>query len=377
MKQRIVVGMSGGIDSSVAALLLKKQGYDIVGVQMEYWAEDTSCSTAPDDALPKGGYKHVTNKCCSEESMLITRSICEFLDIPFYPLPIQDTFKEQIVEYYLEGTSQGVTPNPCTQCNKTIKFGALLDFATSLGIDTIATGHYARITQSKETGYYELHEARDLNKDQSYFLYKLSQQQLGSTILPLGGFTKDQVRAMAEEAGLTAYKKDYKESQGLCFFSEKTPDGFLDRHASPEVVTKGNICLQGTDNILGQHHGLAHYTIGQRKGLDLGGLQDPYFVTSKDYATNTLYAGPKELLYTTTAALSQVTFDSSITKISPLTGRIRYKMPLTPVHLSAEGAGYTAHFSTPIYAIAPGQDAVFYSGTQVVGGGVIVSSQQL
>lgn len=369
-KTRVVVGMSGGIDSSVTALLLQQQGYDVIGVQMEYWADSSTCSASKDNSLPTSSRKLQANKCCSEESMLITRSICSFLKIPFYPLPIQDTFKSSIVDYYLDNSAKGLTPNPCSECNKEIKFGALLDFAKELGADAVATGHYARIVRNDE-GLYELHEAKDNTKDQSYFLYKLSQEQLSQIILPLGNFTKDQVRRLASDAGLTAYKKSYKESQGLCFYAEKTPNGFLQRHGVPEIIQSGNIIDVSSSRVIGKHHGLAHYTIGQRRGLDIGGLSEPYFVIGKDYTNNTLTIGPKSYLYSTDAYLEEIHVHNTKLKLQ---GRIRYRMPKTNAILQQNAdETYHAKFLSPVYAITPGQDAVFYDGTRVCLGGIIVA----
>ncbi len=405
---RIVVGMSGGLDSSATALILKQAGHDIIGVQMKYWAEGT-CQVPLSIPMNKtaeraGNLKNselegqiannkrkvVYNKCCSDESMLLTREVCDFLDIPFYALNIEERFRQSIVDPYLDAFEKGWIPNPCTWCNREIKFGALLEFAESIGATHIATGHYARLV-SGEQGT-ELHEAMDSKKDQSYFLYELTPYQLDRMVLPLGTRLKDEVRALAEEGGLTAYKKTYKESQGLCFFSERTPEAFLERHGTDTLKTPGKLLTRENKEV-GIHKGLLYYTIGQRRGLDIGGLSEPYFVLALDYENNTVIVGPKEHLYQQHAKIrieNLLISREELASLSGLSGRIRYGSTKIPCRLTVEGLGLgsqglgredqgaaplaTVQFSQPVYAVTPGQALVLYKDTRVIGGGTVLSN---
>lgn len=367
--KRVVVGLSGGIDSAVTLYLLKKAGYDCVGVQMRYWAEQV-CS------LPEENNRYTRlmhNKCCSDESMLISRQICDFLQVPFYAHDVQETFYENIVNPYIEQYNEGLTPNPCTHCNKTIKFGALMDFADSIGAAYVATGHYARISRIGDS--WHIAEAVDDNKDQSYFLYALSQKQLSRMLLPLGDIPKPAVRHLAESAGLTMFKKTYKESQGLCFFPERAPNAFLDRHSSEVMRTPGPL-LDHTGAQIGMHRGLAYYTVGQRKGIDIGGLPEPYFVIERRVGENTVVVGPKAYLYTTDARIDRLSLTAqNLPEGREVTveARIRYRMPRSRARLTADGkGGGTLRFQEPVFAITPGQIAVLYDGPHVLGGARII-----
>lgn len=373
-QKTVVVGLSGGIDSSVSLHLLHKAGYRCIGVQMRYWAEQPETCTI-NDAEPNRFGRVMHNKCCSDESMLISRQICAYMDVPFYALDTQDTFYENIVTPYIEQYNEGLTPNPCTHCNKTIKFGALMDFAKELGADFVATGHYARLVRTPE-GQVHVAEARDEGKDQSYFLYALSQEQLSHMILPLGDLTKQHVREIAEQAGLTMFKKSaYKESQGLCFFPERAPDAFLKRHGADAMLTPGPMLdVEGKE--IGTHKGLAHYTVGQRKGIDLGGLPEPYFVIERRIAENTVVVGPKAYLYTTDATVDRLVFTDKGEHTAPLRveARIRYRMARSSALLTPDGkGGGVLRFQDPVFAITPGQVAVLYDGQRVLGGARIIS----
>lgn len=359
---RVVVGLSGGIDSAVALFLLQKAGYSCIGVQMRYWAEQPSACEVGTNRFTRTMF----NKCCSDESMLISRRVCAHLDVPFYAHDVQETFYDNIVAPYIADYNEGITPNPCTHCNKTIKFGALMDFADSVGADYVATGHYARLLERE--GQPVIAEAVDPTKDQSYFLYALTPQQRRRILLPLGGMLKTEVRAIAEREGLTMFKKSYKESQGLCFFPEKTPDAFLDRHARDGLRTPGPM-VDREGRVLGTHKGLAHYTVGQRRGIDLGGLPEPYFVLERRLEENTVVIGPKEYLYTSDATLDRLSLDTPLTEPRRVLARIRYRMDKTPALLAPDQDGRARlHFLTPVFAITPGQIAVLYDEDRVLGG---------
>lgn len=342
---------------------------------MRYWAEQVDMCEMPDETSNK--YNRVMhNKCCSDESMLISRQICDFLDVPFYAHDVQEPFYENIVAPYISQYNEGFTPNPCTTCNKTIKFGALMDFAHSIGATHIATGHYARI-ETSEQGRLYIAEAKDQAKDQSYFLYALSEEQLAQMILPLGDLTKDTVRQIAKDAGLDMFKKTYKESQGLCFFSERSPDAFLSRYSQEDMRTPGPL-LDHTGKRIGTHKGLAYYTVGQRKGIDLGGLSEPYFVIERRIAENTVVVGPKTYLYTTEAFLDRLTMTEEDAQPRLLEARIRYRMPRSVATLAPDGkGGGILRFKEPVFAITPGQIAVLYDGERVVGGARIIHSPVL
>lgn len=383
-KETVVIGMSGGIDSSVTALLLSKAGYNCIGVQMQYWTEDIcpintiqklegDQDLSPESSrVPNRFRKIVENKCCSDESLMLSREICKFLNIPFYTYNVRAPFKEHIVDYYLEGYKEGLTPNPCTECNKYIKFGELLEFATKIGASKIATGHYSQIHLSSKTGEYELFEAVDKTKDQSYFLSALSQKQLSHVILPLGTYEKSKVREIAEREGLTAYKKTYKESQGLCFFGEKTPHSFLERNLDKQYRIEGDIVtIDG--KVVGKHEGTIYYTIGQRKGLNIGGLSEPYFVVKIDHEKHQVIVGPKSALYQKRLLLKNVHFISESPASGLIQAKIRYRMPaskgvLTPLE---DGKHYLLEFYEGVFAITPGQVAVLHDGERVLGQGII------
>lgn len=383
-KETIVVGMSGGIDSSVAALLLTKAGYNCIGVQMQYWTEDicpvntihklegdTDLSPVS-SRVPNRFRKIVENKCCSDESLLLSREICKFLNIPFYTYNVREPFKEHIVDYYIDGYKEGLTPNPCTECNRHIKFGELLEFAKKIGATKIATGHYARISFNEGSSEYELHEALDKTKDQSYFLSALSQMQLSHVILPLGTYEKSKVREIAEKEGLTAYKKTYKESQGLCFFGEKTPHSFLERNLDRQYRLPGNIVT--TDGkIVGKHDGTIYFTIGQRKGLNIGGLSEPYFVVRIDHDTHQVIVGPKSALYQKRLLLKNVHFISSQISTGLMEAKIRYRMQASKGVLTKldNRDRYLLEFMEGVFAITPGQVAVLQLGEKILGQGII------
>ena len=269
-KTRVVVGMSGGVDSSVTALLLKEQGYDVIGIFMKNWddTDENGVCTATED------YKDVAK-------------VAAQIGIPYYSVNFEKEYWDRVFEYFLAEYRAGRTPNPDVMCNKEIKFKAFLDYAMDLGADYVATGHYAQVTRD-ENGVVHMLRGVDNNKDQTYFLSQLSQEQLSKTMFPLGGMEKSEVRAIAERAGLATAKK--KDSTGICFIGEKNFKQFLSNYLPAK---KGNmVTLDG--EVKGQHAGLMYYTIGQRQGLGIGGggdSQEPWFVVGKDLATNTLYVG--------------------------------------------------------------------------------------
>ncbi|MCA5013158.1 MULTISPECIES: tRNA 2-thiouridine(34) synthase MnmA [unclassified Enterococcus] len=361
-KTRVVVGMSGGVDSSVTALLLKEQGYDVVGIFMKNWddTDENGVCTATED------YKDVAK-------------VADQIGIPYYSVNFEKEYWDRVFEYFLAEYRRGRTPNPDVMCNKEIKFKAFLDYAMQLGADYVATGHYAQV-ERKEDGTVRMLRGVDNNKDQTYFLSQLSQAQLSKTMFPLGGMEKSEVRAIAERADLATAKK--KDSTGVCFIGEKNFKQFLSNYLPAK---KGNmVTLDG--EIKGQHDGLMYYTIGQRQGLGIGGgkgSQEPWFVIGKDLETNTLYVGQgfhHERLYATHLDASEIHFtvDTDMPKEFECTAKFRYRQQDVPVKVVLTGDGTTAKviFSEPVRAITPGQAVVFYDGMECLGGGLIDQAYQ-
>lgn len=344
---KVVVGLSGGVDSSVAAATLHRQGYDVVGVTL--W-------------LMKG-----KGQCCSE-GMVDAARLCEELNIPYHVVDSREAFEKNIVDYLVSGYGAGITPLPCSQCNKAVKFGPMLHYAqTELGIDRIATGHYARITRSP-AGRYELRRAVDLSKDQSYFLYDLSQEILAHVLFPLGDQPKTETRRMAAEFGLHTAEKP--ESQDLCLIeahgSMKT---FLDKYLPPQ---KGEI-VDLSGRVLGQHDGIHHYTIGQRRGIGIA-HSEPLYVVGIDARNNRVVVGDRTQAQNTGCTVQRINWVSIPQPTAPIRAeaQIRYRstaVPCTVMPLAGDRARLI--FDEPQFSITPGQAAVWYQGDLLLGGGVI------
>jgi len=342
-RKKVFVGLSGGVDSSVAALLLKKDGYDVVGVHLRCWN--------------KGG--------CDVPEAEDARRVADKLEIPFYVLDMEKEYKKRVVDYMIEGYKNGITPNPDVACNREIKFGLFLEKALSMGADVVATGHYAKIKEEK--GKYRIYAAKDSSKDQSYFLWALSQDQLKYAMFPIGGLLKTEVRKIAEEAGLpTAGKKD---SQGICFIGEVSVKDFLEEYLPKR---RGN-ARTTSGEILGTHEGAHFFTVGQRHGIGISG-NEPYYVASKDVKTNTVTLASKDDPIAQRYDIEVI--DSNImSKTLPKETfvRVRYRQPLQKAHVEVSKNTAKITFEKPQSFIAPGQSAVIYSGDgKLIGGGVIV-----
>lgn len=346
--------MSGGVDSSVAAALLKQQGFDVIGMMMRLWSEP-------------GSEAH--NRCCTPDDMALARRIAAQIDIPFYAIDAQDVFRDTVVNYFISGYTQGITPNPCLICNQRIRWEFLLNRALALGADYLATGHYAQV-RATENGNFELLRGIDSTKDQSYVLHVLKQEQLAHAMFPLGAYTKSQVREMAQNFNLPVAERS--DSQDLCFLGSGDYRDFLRRNA-PEVANPGPIRTRKGDQ-LGEHQGLAFYTIGQRKGLGIA-AQTPLYVLDKNGENNTLVVGPKEQLGRDELSTGAINWISGQAPKEPLraTVKIRYKShEVEGIIIPQENGSSQINFSENLRDITPGQAAVFYDGEVCLGGGIIV-----
>ncbi|XOB41418.1 MAG: tRNA 2-thiouridine(34) synthase MnmA [Candidatus Nealsonbacteria bacterium] len=346
---RVVVAMSGGVDSSVSAALLKESGFDVIGVFMKFWAGDD--------------LNKEYNRCCSKEAEKRARRVADVLKIPFYVIDFKKEFKRRIVDSFLVAYKKGITPNPCVVCNKEIKFGLLLKKAKSLGADFIATGHYARI--KKEDGLLALIKAKDKEKDQSYFLWKLNQNQLKHILFPVGGYMKSEVRKMAKDFKLSV--SDVPESQEVCFIP-RTTNAFLKKYLK---IKLGRI-VSVKGKVLGEHQGLWFYTIGQRKGIKLP--KGPFYVVAKDKKKNLLIVSKnKKDLYQKQAVLKEINWISKkAPKFLKIKAKIRYRQKLAKTRIVKIKNKYVLIFNKPQKAITSGQSAVIYDKNKVLGGGIII-----
>ncbi|MBV6394844.1 MAG: tRNA-specific 2-thiouridylase MnmA [Anaerolineales bacterium] len=351
---KVVVAMSGGVDSSVAAALLKQQGHEVIGMMLRLWSEPG---------------REDSNRCCTPDSMAQARRVAAKLDIPFYVVDAKDVFRETVVQYFLDGYARGETPNPCLLCNRQIRWTFLLDHALALGADFMATGHYAR-TQKTEHGKIKLLRAVDDAKDQSYILHVLTQEKLQRALFPVGEYPKAEIRRIAESFSLpTAARKD---SQDLCFLAGDDYRRFLARH-TPQINQPGNIETRD-GKIIGRHSGLANYTIGQRKGLNLSSPL-PLYVIAKHAGRNLLIvgaAGELGLDELTARGVHWVSGDAPAESFRAAV-KIRYTArPLTAqVTPHADGSRATVKLDVPARDVTAGQAAVFYVNDEVLGGGII------
>ncbi|WP_418792543.1 tRNA 2-thiouridine(34) synthase MnmA [Phosphitispora sp. TUW77] len=349
--------MSGGVDSSLTAALLRAEGYEVIGVTMQIWPVDD-----PEQEQEHGG-------CCSNLAVEDARKVANFLDIPFYVMNFRDLFEVKVIKPFISEYLSGRTPNPCIACNRFIKFDSFLSKAMGLGADYIATGHYARIGFSKEDNRYTICRARDNRKDQSYVLYNMNQEQLKRTMMPLGEYTKDEVRRMAENYKLGVAHKP--ESQEICFVTDNDYHRFLRENAG-EVIKPGPF-LDTNGNVLGQHQGMAYYTVGQRKGLGVT-FGEPMYVVALDPGRNAVILGKndevfgKELL----ANDNNIILYEDITEPLTVHAKIRYAAkPAEALLIPLSYGKIKVRFSEPQRAITPGQAVVYYKGDCVVGGGTI------
>jgi tRNA-specific 2-thiouridylase len=366
MSERIVVGLSGGVDSSVAAARLVERGFDVIGVTLRVWPW-----REPEEATRKFG------SCCSPESVDDARAVARRLGIPYYLLNSEREFEREVIEPFARAYAAGRTPVPCVACNRQVKFGSLLQRAGAWDAAAVATGHYARVTREPASGRFLLWRGRDARKDQSDFLWPLTQDQLAAARFPVGDLDKDTVRAEARRFGLVTAEKP--ESQEICFIPDDDYRGFL-RRRMPEAFGPGPI-VDGRGTVLGRHEGLANYTVGQRKGLGLASAR-PLYVTALDPSRNAVVVGHAGEVEVEVIRAEQVNFIAIAALTGPLAvaAKIRHShepaaATIEPVGSPAVGGEVRVRFERAQRAPAPGQSVVFYQGDLVVGGGVIARAQ--
>ncbi len=349
---KVIVAMSGGVDSSVAALLLKQAGYEVIGVTMKLF--DYPTGDAP--AFNKG--------CCTLDDVEDARRVCQVLDVPHYVFNLQKEFRAHVIDYFLQEYQRGKTPHPCIACNDRIKFSFLLQRARFLGASHIATGHYARILPGEEG--WRLLAGADLSKDQSYVLFGMNQEQLSQTLMPIGGYPKDEIRRMAEEAGFPNARKP--DSQDICFI----PLGNYREFIQQKLTPKPGRLVNSAGETMGVHKGIEFYTVGQRRGLGIAS-PNPLYVIAIDPDSHDITVGPESELYRDRLWASDVNY---VLGVPPVPGtsvsvKIRYKSTETPARLYPRNGHALLRFDEPQRAVTPGQAVVFYRGDEVIGGGRI------
>ena len=356
MSKKALIAMSGGVDSSVAALLIKEQGYDCTGITMKLYDND-------DIGLKK------ENTCCSVDDIADARAVCCNLGIPYYVFNFKDSFNEQVIDRFIKAYEEGATPNPCIDCNRYIKFDRLLHRMKELDMDYVVTGHYAQIEYSEESDRYLLKKAVDSSKDQSYVLYSLTQQQLKHTLFPLGSMTKEEARIIAEKHNFINARKH--DSQDICFVPDGKYAEFIEQYTGKKDPRGDFVDLKG--NFLGQHKGIIRYTIGQRKGLGLA-LPAPMYVCKKDLENNKVVLCSNDELFSTELYANSINLIScdSIDKPLKIKAKVRYnqqEQPATVTQVDTDRLHIV--FDKPQRAISKGQAVVLYDGDIVVGGGTI------
>ena len=356
-KGRVVVGMSGGVDSSVAAYLLKEAGYDVIGVTMQIWQKESE-----ETVSENGG-------CCGLSAVEDAERVAQMLEIPHYVMNFRDDFEEKVIQYFMQEYLSGRTPNPCIACNRYVKWESLLQRSLQIGADYIATGHYARIAKLPN-GRYAIRRSATAAKDQTYALYNLTQEQLSRTLMPVGDYEKPQIREIAEKIGLRVAKKP--DSMEICFVPDQDYAKFIDENSGCKVPEGNFVTTDGT--VIGRHKGITHYTVGQRKGLNLS-MGRPVFVTEIRPETNEVVIGDAQDVFTDRLVCTDLNFMSmaDIREDTPVMAKIRYNHAgqKAIVRRLSENMAEVL-FEEPVRAVTPGQAVVFYDGDYVAGGGTIL-----
>lgn len=356
-KKRVVVGMSGGVDSSVAAYLLKEAGYEVIGVTMQIWQSEE------EQVLEENG------GCCGLQAVEDARRVAGMLDIPYYVMNFREEFQKKVIDYFMAEYLAGRTPNPCIACNRYVKWESLLHRSMEIGADYIATGHYARVEQLPN-GRYSIRNSVTAAKDQTYALYNLTQEQLSRTLMPIGAYTKDEVRQIAQRIGLRVASKP--DSMEICFVPDQDYAGFIQEHSGREIPEGNFVTSDGT--VVGRHKGITHYTVGQRKGLNLS-LGRPVFVLEIRPETNEVVVGDNQEVFSDRLLCNHLNFMSipDLEGEKEVTAKIRYN------HRGAKAVVRRLDqdlaevvFEEPVRAVTPGQAVVFYDGEYVAGGGTIL-----
>ena len=362
-KKRVLVAMSGGVDSSVAACLLKDQGYSVVGATLQVWDYSKTPSHSNQGT------------CCSSSDVEDARAVCKSLQIPFYVINCEDVFKETVIDPFVRDYKQGKTPIPCTNCNTFLKFHYLVDKMRELNCDYLATGHYAEI-KTLASGKQGIFVSKDKFKDQTYFLFTLNSKILPHLLFPLGSLDKTEVRKLAQKQAIPVFDK--KDSTGICFIGKGKYQDFVENYEKPsnKPDLDGEIRLYPSGELLAKHKGIHHFTIGQRKGLGVS-FKHPLYVVKILAETKEVWLGEKRYLYSEEAEVSDLNFLDGVQNGECLQVKIRFHHQAAPAFFYRKPEGYQIRFLKPQKAIAPGQSAVFYRNHQLVGGGVITKAGSL